>query len=186
MPANVGEMFYTGAMPWHGLGVALQRPADLEEALKVGGLNWRVDEVDLLTADEPPSPVERRKAIVRSDRPPGDNRRVLGVAHLGFKPIQNRDAALLFDSIFGLGKRVYHTGGYLGHGEVVWLLAKIDRPLRVAGDDLVEPYGLMANSHEYFVPRDAAAHRTGVSSCSPRTDYRARGRSSAVLRVDNP
>jgi phage/plasmid-like protein (TIGR03299 family) len=148
MPANVGEMFWTGEMPWHGLGICLKEPAELDEALKVGGLNWIVEEVDLLTADDPPSPVPRRKALVRSDRLPGDERRVLGVAHRGFKPIQNRDAGILFDAIFGQRKRVYHTGGYLGDGEIVWLLAKIDRPLRIAGDDMVQPYALMANSHD--------------------------------------
>lgn len=148
MPANVGEMFYTGGVPWHGLGVALAQPADLDEALKVGGLNWLVDEVDLVTADDPPSPVERRKALVRSDRVPGDDHRVIGIAHRAFKPIQNRDAGLLFDAIFGQGKRVYHTGGYLGGGEVVWLLAKIDKTLSIAGDDIVQPYALMANSHD--------------------------------------
>lgn len=148
MPANVGKMFYTGEVPWHGLGVGLAQPANLDEALKVGGLNWQVDKVDLLTADDPPSPVARRMALVRSDRAPGDNRRVLGVAHRGFKPIQNRDAGMLFDAIFGQGKRVYHTGGYLGDGEVVWLLARIDKTLRIAGDDVVQPYALMANSHD--------------------------------------
>ncbi|SRR5579871_1289068 len=148
MSANVGEMFYTGEVPWHGLGVALAKPATLDEALKVGGLNWRVDEVDLITADDPPSPVSRRKALVRSDRDRGDSRRVLGVAHRGFKPIQNRDAGLLFDAIFGQGKHVYHTGGYLGDGEVVWLLARIDKKLEIGKDDIVEPYALMANSHD--------------------------------------
>ena len=148
MSANVGEMFYTGEMPWHGLGIGLAQPATLDDALKVGGLNWRVDEIDLMTADDPPSPVERRKALVRSDRLAGDNRRVIGVAHRGFKPIQNHDAGMLFDAIFGHGKPIYHTGGYLGGGEVVWLLGKIDRTLRIAGDDVVQPYALMANSHD--------------------------------------
>jgi phage/plasmid-like protein (TIGR03299 family) len=148
MPANVGEMFYTGETPWHRLGVSLAQPATLDEALKVGGLNWEVGEVDMMTADDPPSPVTKRKALVRLDRPAGDPRRVLGVAHRGFAPIQNRDAGLLFDAIFGHGKRVYHTGGYLGGGEVTWLLAKIDKTLCIGRDDVVQPYALMANSHD--------------------------------------
>jgi hypothetical protein len=114
MPANVGEMFYTGEVPWHGLGVPLAKPATLDEAIKVGGLNWEVGNVDLMTADDPPSPVLKRKALVRSDRAAGGAHRVLGVVHRGFTPIQNRDAGMLFDAIFGRGARVYHTGGYLG------------------------------------------------------------------------
>jgi len=148
MPADVGEMFYTGETPWHGLGIELAKPATLDEALRVGGLDWQVGEVDLMTADDPPSPVAKRKAIVRLDRPPGHEGRVLGVAHRGFQPLQNRDGAMLFDAIFGQGKPVYHTGGYLGSGEVVWLLAKIDRPLEIAPNDIVQPYALLANSHD--------------------------------------
>lgn len=148
MPANIGEMFYTGTVPWHGLGIAVAKPITAEEAIKVGGLNWPVGEVDLMTADDPPSPVLKRKAIVRMDRNPGDEKRVLGVVHRGFHPIQNRDAAMLFDAVFGHGEAVYHTGGYLGNGETVWLLAKINKTLEIATGDIVEPYALMANSHD--------------------------------------
>jgi hypothetical protein len=81
----------------------------------------------MMTADDPPTPVSKRKALVRIDRAPGDATRVLGVVHRGFAPIQNRDAGLIFDAIFGRGNRVYHTGGYLGDGEIIWLCPDIDR-----------------------------------------------------------
>ncbi len=148
MAANIGEMFYYGEIPWHREGMALARPATLEEALRAGALDWKVGEVNMQTCDDPPSPILKRKAIVRLDRPAGHEGRVLGVAHRGFRPLQNRDGALLFDAIFGQGKAVYHTGGYLGHGEVVWLLAKIDKPMQIASGDLIEPYALFANSHD--------------------------------------
>lgn len=102
MPDNIGEMFYTGVIPLHGKGLALAKPATLDEALKAGGLNWQVGDAELLTADNPPSPVPTRKAIVRLDRPAHKNR-VLGVAHRGFQPVQNREGAMLFDAIFGRG-----------------------------------------------------------------------------------
>jgi phage/plasmid-like protein (TIGR03299 family) len=141
-------MFYTGEIPWHGLGIGLSQPATLEEAKKIGGLDWKVGEVEMSPADDPPSPVLKRKALVRLDRLPGDDRRVLGVVHRGFTPIQNRDAGMLFDAIFGKGQRVYHTGGYLGIGETIWLLAKIDKTLQIGTKDIVQPYALMANSHD--------------------------------------
>ena len=106
MLANIGEMFCTGQTPWHGEGIKLAQPATLEEGLKVGGLNREVGEADLVTAENPPSAVLKRKAIVRLDRPAGHEGRVLGVAHRGFTLVQNRDAALLFDAIFGRGARV--------------------------------------------------------------------------------
>jgi phage/plasmid-like protein (TIGR03299 family) len=119
----------------------------MTEALEAGRLNWEVGEVDLQTKDTPPSPVRKRKAIVRKDRHHGEQR-VLGVVHRGFKPIQNQDGAQLFDAIFGKGKAVYHTGGYLGNGEVVWLMAKLDTELIIASGDVVTPYALCVNSHD--------------------------------------
>ncbi len=148
MPADVGAMFYTGETPWHGLGRHVDRPLALAEAIAMGDLDWEVGSVDLLTADCPPSPVRNRKAIVRLDRPNGDPDRVLGVAHRDFRPIQNQWAGRLFDATFGEGKALYHTGGYLGGGQVIWLLAKLDRPFRIGTQDWIEPYALMINSHD--------------------------------------
>ena len=125
MPANVGEMFYFGDIPWHREGAELDQPADREEAIEFGGLDWEVETVGLRTDEEPSSRVETRFAIVRKDRPKGHSERVVGVVHKDFKPLQNREGIRIFDSIFGRGKRVYHTGGYLGSGEVVWLLAEL-------------------------------------------------------------
>lgn len=152
MPHNIGEMFYYKAseadVPWHGLGVALAERADLATALKVGGLNWKVEKMPLVTAEDPPSPVDRRVALVRSDRPAGHEGRVVGVAHPGFTPVQNDEAGMLFDAVFGSGKKVYETGGYLGFGERIWLLAKLDRVLTVGKKDALNTYALLANSHD--------------------------------------
>jgi hypothetical protein len=91
-----------------GEGIGLLAPASLDEALQFAGLNRTVDEVELMTADDSQSRVPKRKALVRADVDPHDARRVLGVVHRGFVPVQNRDAARLFDGIFGRGQRVYH------------------------------------------------------------------------------
>jgi len=147
MPDNVGEMFYYGSQPWHGKGKSLPSPATAREAILAGGLDWSVEFAPLQTAENLPSPVKTRMAIVRTDREPGDPRRVLGITHKGFRPLQNRDAIEIFDAIFGKGKPVYHTGGYLGNGEVVWLLADLNRGMSIHGD-LVETYVLFANSHD--------------------------------------
>lgn len=148
MPANVGAMFYTGEMPWHGGGNALERPATMDEALGAGGLDWEVHQVEMTTDEDPPSPIRRRVAWVRSDRPAGHEGRVLGVTHRDFRPMQNRHGAVLFDAIFGQGLPVYHTGGYLGNGEVVWLLAAIDQTVKIGSVDYLRPYALFANSHD--------------------------------------
>jgi phage/plasmid-like protein (TIGR03299 family) len=148
MSHDIGQMFYYGEEPWHGLGRKLDQPADLEEALKHGGLDWEVDMVPIVPAGEPDSTITHRMAVVRKDRQPGDAERVVGVVHPGFRPLQNREGAELFDALLGQGGRHYHTGGYLRHGEVVWLLAKLRRDIKVRPNDKLETYLLFSNSHD--------------------------------------
>jgi len=64
-------MFYYGEVPWHGEGKELDQPANMEEAIKYGGLDWEVEMVGLRTDEEQPSRVDTRVAIVRKDRPKG-------------------------------------------------------------------------------------------------------------------
>lgn len=141
--ASVGKMFYTGETDWHTDQGRRVRPLALDEALHEAGLEWEVDAVPIVSSDS----TEPRKRIVRLDGPSDDPRRILAVVPCHFEPVQNRDAGAAIDAVFGNGRRVYHTGGYLEHGETAWLLAKIGKPLRVGGEDLVLPYALMANGH---------------------------------------
>jgi phage/plasmid-like protein (TIGR03299 family) len=149
MPHNIGSMFYFGETPWHGQGKRLEGEANLEEAIVAGKLDWEVALIPIQTAESPSTGITRRKAVVRTDKKPGDPRRVLGVVHPNFHLLQNREGLQIFDALMGNGRSVYHTGGYLGNGEVVWLLAHIpDNRITVRGGDIVEPYLLFSNSHD--------------------------------------
>jgi phage/plasmid-like protein (TIGR03299 family) len=154
MSHNIGQMFYFGKRPWHTLGTRLARPANVLEALAAGGLNWEVDLVPVVPVGEPDSEVAHRVAVVRKDRAPGEPGRVIGVVHPGFVPLQNRQGAMMLDALLGQGKRVYHTGGYLKQGEVIWLLARMPHDIRVRGKDVLETYLLFTNSHDGSVGID--------------------------------
>ncbi len=93
-------------------------------------------------------------AVIRQDRKSGQQGRVIGVVHPEFKPLQNQDAGMLFDKLFGKGKRVYHTGGYLKNGEIIWLLAKLPYGFKVSPKDKVQTYLLLTNSHDGSLPID--------------------------------
>src|SRR5437868_1797057 len=103
MAHNIGEMFYAGERPWHGLGNQLESNATMEQALAAGGLDWTVSLAPLALAGKTPVPVHSRLAVVRDDRATTDEGRVLGVVHPYFKPLQNRQGAVLFDALYGKG-----------------------------------------------------------------------------------
>jgi len=154
MAHNIGQMFYFGEIPWHRLGTALTTPATMEEALAAGGLDWTVSMMPLALVDEHDSDVPQRVAVVRDDIGAGKDGRVLGVVHPNFKLLQNREGAELFDSLFGKGKPVYYTGGFLKKGEMVWLMAKLPDTIKLAGEEKLDAYLLFSNSHDGSLPID--------------------------------
>lgn len=181
MAHNIGEMFYYGERPWHGLGRKLEKPATWEEALKAGGLDWEVSPEPLTLKNDTATVITRRVALVRSDRNAGQADRVVGVVHPNFAPLQNRDAFKLFDSLLGKGEAIYHTGGYLKSGEVIWLMAKIPENIRIGESDVVETYLLLGNSHDGTLPIDIRLTTVRVV-CNNTLTMALKGYSSRIFR----
>lgn len=140
MPANVETMFYHGARPWHGLGTALDHPATAAEAIKVAGLDWRVD---LMPACVDGFHIPRAWGVVRMDR-----REPIAVVGARYAPVQNAEAFTFFDGIVGEGKAAYETAGALDHGRRIWLLAKLPGDVWITSSDNVGKYLLLTNSHD--------------------------------------
>lgn len=117
MSANVESMFYVGrTAPWHGLGVGVEEALSSDEAIKMAGLDWRVRQEDIMTADFKDIP--GFKANVRED-----NGSILGVVTDRYKVVQNDEAFSFTDSLIGSGV-TYETAGSLNDGKRIWLLAK--------------------------------------------------------------
>ena len=142
------SMMYVGETPWHGLGTKLEGPATSAEAIQAAGLDWRVAKIPLAASDGRTLQPVDRFAVVRMDLWGKDGGPVLGYVGSHYTPLQNRDAFRFFDDIVGEGAAIYHTAGALGHGERVWILAKLPEQIRVIGDDVVDKYLLLSNSHD--------------------------------------
>jgi phage/plasmid-like protein (TIGR03299 family) len=142
------SLFYVGDPPWHGLGQRLAGPATARQAMAAARLDWAVSKLprDRCAMDDEGHP-QLTHAIVKLDPASTLDGVTLGLVTEDYVPLQNREAFEFFDPIVGQDAAAYHTAGALGRGELVWILAKFPDSIRVAGDDVVDKYLLLTNSH---------------------------------------
>jgi phage/plasmid-like protein (TIGR03299 family) len=143
------SLFYVDEPPWHGLGRKLAAPATAQKAIEAAKLDWEVMKVPLYAErGSARISVEDRFGVVRKDLWPGQKCKVLGIVGSQYTPLQNVEAFTFFDPIVGRDAAVYHTAGVLDNGERIWILAKLPDHIRVAGNDIVDKYLLLSNSHD--------------------------------------
>jgi phage/plasmid-like protein (TIGR03299 family) len=140
MPAQVDSMFSYNEVPWHGEGKILDHPASAAEAIKEAGLNW---EVELRPVTVAGITMKDKYATVRTD-----TGAPLGIVGSRYRPFQNVSLFSFFDAVVKESEAIYHTGGSLRGGSVVWLLAKLNSSFFVIKDDRVDGYVLLASSHD--------------------------------------
>lgn len=129
--------FFTREPAWHGLGTVVETAPTSADALKLAGLDWRVDQSDVMVNG---IAVPGYKANIRNS----DNS-VLGIVSDKYKIVQNTEAFDFTDSLIGEGVE-YETAGSLRNGKTTWLLARLPRE-KVLGDDFA-PYLCFTNSHD--------------------------------------
>jgi phage/plasmid-like protein (TIGR03299 family) len=167
MSHEVESLFSAREIPWHGLGVITDDVLTAADAIKTAGLDWAVRKKQLFTADDAPVPPIRVQAKNGKwvDVPAGEFikaekvfdkfavQRLSDGAHLGcglgpdYETFQNVEAFDLFDAVVDDGSAKYETAGALFDGKVVFILARLDRDITVAGDKMV-PYLLLLTSHD--------------------------------------
>lgn len=138
MAALVESMVYTREKPWHGLGTKVEEAPTSADALRLAGLDWRVEQKNIQLCGG--SKVPGYKANVRST-----DGKVLGVVSDRYRIVQNADAFEFTDSIIG-GDVRYETAGSLNGGKKIWLLAKLPET-EIAGNK-TEPYLCFSNTHD--------------------------------------
>ena len=139
MPANVESMFYVREALWHGLGICVEEALDSKAALEKSGLDWKVIQKPIMTADNEPIP--GFKANIRDT-----DSKVLGVVTDRYKVVQNSEAFAFTDTLLNEGVH-YETAGSLQDGKKIWLLAKLPDKY-IIKDEQIEPYLVFSNSHD--------------------------------------
>jgi phage/plasmid-like protein (TIGR03299 family) len=136
-------MFYHGATPWHSLGTKVDKALTAQEAIKTALMDFTVVKAPIMASYEGKMlPVEDKFATLRTD-----TRQVLGTVGERYEIVQNSDAFTFFDVLVGEDEAMYETAGVLGKGQVIWILAKLPGFIKVKGQDIVEKYLLLMNSH---------------------------------------
>jgi len=137
---------FFGQRAWHGLGTTL--PADsparfsIDESIRLAGLDWQVETRPIFLADG--SQVTGHNAVVRTDC-----QRVLGVVGDRYTPLQNREQFRWFEPFLATREVAFETCGALRDDQLVWVLAKIQRPdAVVSAGDKIAKYLLLSSSHD--------------------------------------
>jgi phage/plasmid-like protein (TIGR03299 family) len=141
-------MFSVREVPWHKLGVVLDAPPTSKEAIRLAGLDWKVDlkQVNFFNKEGSPVVVDGSFVTVRNDAEFGEL--PLGVVGSKYTPLQNDEAFDFFDPIIANKIAEYETAGSLFGGAKVWILAKIGADVEVGEGDKVVKYVLLSNSHD--------------------------------------
>ena len=148
---------------WHGLAQVLAEYPGREEAMRIAGHNWQVIERPVFMTEAElireadgaligwpvgivPTELPGFKALVRSD-----TGNVLSVMNSSYKVVQNSRIWDIVDAMIGLPNVKYETAGVLQHGRVLWVLARLDEPARVPGDNTeIRPYVCVSTTHDGF------------------------------------
>lgn len=140
MSANVESMFYTREKPWHGLGTRVAEAPTSAEALKLAGLDWRVEQKDIFTGFNEVIP--GYKANIRDK-----DGAVLGiVSENRYKVVQNEEAFSFIDNLLGEGVR-FETAGSLYGGKKVWMLARLPQRYIISNEE-INPFLVLTNNHD--------------------------------------
>jgi len=136
----------TGSPPWRGLGRDVQDAANSDEAIRLAGLDWRVEQWPISAVAPDGWGTVAAKPFVANVR--ADTRSVLGVVTRKYQPFQNRDAFRFADAVVGEGLARYETAGALRGGRRVWMLLKLPDELRAGPSDPIQPYLLVYNTFD--------------------------------------
>lgn len=125
-------------VPWHGLGTPVEEAPTSADALRVSGLDWKVEGKPIYTTEGIKIP-----GYVANTRD-SDNS-VLGVVTEKYKIVQNEDAFAFTDALIG-GDVRYETAGSLRNGKSTFLLAKLP-DTKILDDDFGQ-YLCFTNTHD--------------------------------------
>lgn len=144
------RMAYVGDVPWHGLGNKVSPTIDALGMIREAGLDWRVWKQPAPGARLVPrgQAIYDKYMVMRDPTPEEAVPVALGFVGGGYQELQNHDAFRFFEPFIDEGYAQFHTAGALDNGQRVWVMAKLKEQIIVGGNDAIDRYLLLSNSHD--------------------------------------
>lgn len=135
--------------PWHGLGRVVKGALTAQEALTLGGLDWKV-----LQGKNFRQKFNQFEEIPNSFHLFRSNDGLIVNEHCtqDYTIVQNEELFSFFDPLVSRKEAMYHTAGSLKAGRIVWILAKLPGEIILPGNDITEKYALVGASHDGSLP----------------------------------
>jgi phage/plasmid-like protein (TIGR03299 family) len=183
MAHEVESMYYTGDVPWHGLGTKLENPPTIEDAIHFAGLDWEVERKQLFMQGDPLDGADGFSEVPAFANVRSTDKSILGIVGPTYRPLQNLDAFKWFQPFLDSKDVTLETAGSLRHGKHVWILARVQRdPIEIVSGDEILSFILLSNSHDGT--RSVRAGFTAVRCVCANTVAAAHSaKSSKLLKV---
>lgn len=181
---GIDEVMVVGEPAWHRKGRVRGVAATAAETLTEAHLDWTVSKQPVY-ARQPDGDYHKipgQYTVVRDDVWGSNNPVAFGTVGEKYRPLQNVEAFSFFDNVVGEGAAVYETAGALFSGKRIWIMAKLPETVKVVGDDVVNQYLLLTNTHDgtssvqvYFTPVRVVCWNTlSMSLSSMKREVRVR------------
>lgn len=141
---NRANLAFTGATPWHGLGVNIDKNASVDQWRVAAGLDWEAVKTKAQYVVNGETIQSDSEIIYRSD-----TNAQLGVVTERYKPVQPKDVLEFFRDLVGVNGWGLDVVGALDGGKKVWALARTENEFAVKGTvDRVGMYLMLATSFD--------------------------------------
>lgn len=165
MTAYFDRGFSVRETPWHKLGEVVEDYPGREQAMKLAGHDFTVVEHQLHRGHRIIDGEAAPQALFAGPSIPGwkglvneSNGRVLNVVRNSYAVVQNDTLWDIVDAIVDQPNVRYETAGILKDGAILWVLAWLDEPQTVTGDDSpIYPFCLVSTTHDGSGATQAAA-----------------------------
>lgn len=164
MSHEIETMAWTNEVPWHGLGVKVDKAPNVAAMIKLAGLDWKVEKRPMFYTTEAAAKQIRERGKCQVDI--GKNRevpdafalvrdkdgKVLDVCGSKYMPAQNEEVFEFLTDFVEAGNATMETAGSLRGGQYVWGLANLKTSFKLdigkGKKDEVKGYLLVGVPHK--------------------------------------